>query len=277
MALSAMACLVFTCQSQGAGRDESIFHDHLQLRVGAFWPELHSSISLSTADRTGDRLDFEDDLDLDENKTTFYGGIAWRFSSRHSLDLEYFDLGRDGSRTADKSWDIGDYTVLAEGRINSTFDVAITRLSYQYKAIDRGSQNLGVIAGIHNARLEAGLSLSGALLVDDKPVFVPEGIELTELSRTDAPLPHLGVAYGWAYSPEWTLHASIMGFSLSFDEYEGALLEANISGQYQLNRYIGIGGGLKYFQLDVTHERKQKTTDYDFDYFGPALFITATF
>ena len=54
----------------------------------------------------------EDDLDLDENKTTFYGGIAWRFSSRHSLDLEYFVLCLDGSRSADKRWDIGVYRVL---------------------------------------------------------------------------------------------------------------------------------------------------------------------
>ncbi len=258
-------------------RTSSVLDDRLQLRLGAFWPELHSSIQVNGQRQRGGRLDFEDDLALDERKTTLYGGLAWRISSRHRLDLEHFDLGRDGIRSGGLIADVGDVTVTADASIDSSFDISITRFSYHFAMVDREKHQLGLIAGIHHASLESELRLAGTLLINDRPVFVDKSKSIAEISRTDAPLPHVGLEYAWAYSPRLTFHGSVLGFSLTYNEYEGSLFEANLSGQYQVGSHVGIGAGLKYFQLDVTREKRLTTSEYDFDYFGPAVFLTATF
>ena len=242
-------CALALCQhaEPNHARSESILSDRFQLRLGAFWPELDSQITRTRRDGPGDKLDFERHLNLDENKSTFYGGAAWRINDTHSLDLEYFDLGREGRIVADRSWDIGDTTVLAGATMRTQFDVAITRLSYQY-TLSRGNRHrLGFMAGIHHARLEAQLLLSGRLEIDGEPVLVPPEERLAQLDKTDAPLPHFGINYGYAYSPQWSLHTSLIGFSMAIDQYEGSLLEGNASVMYQVNRRLGLGPWIQVF------------------------------
>ena len=114
-------------------------------------------------------------------------------------------------------------------------------------------------------------------MVNGKPVFVSPGESVAELSKTEAPLPHFGINYAHAYSPDWSLHASLIGFGMSIDEYSGLLIEANASVMYQFHRRFGVGAGFKYFDLNVDREKRDTTSEYEFKYFGPALFLTATF
>jgi hypothetical protein len=263
--------------AHGASRDQSIFADNLQLRLGVFWPELNSSGEVSGKAGQGARLDFERHLGLDENKTTIYGGLTWNVRPRHTLELEYFDLSRDAVKTAAHKWNIGDTTVLAGGRIDTSFKLSITRLTYGYAIFEREKHLAHIIAGVHYARLQADLLLSGELILNGEPVFVQEGEPIAELDSTEAPLPHFGLDYSYAISPDWTAHTSVMGLDLSIDNYDGTLIEANVSVQYQINKHIGIGAGLKYFDIDVSRKKKDKDYQYDFEFYGPAVFFTATF
>ena len=91
-----------------------------QLRAGVFFPALDSSIRIdSSLGSIGDKLDFERDLGMSESKSTFYGGASWQFAPKHILEWEFFDLGRDGLRTVERSWDIGDTTILARRHTNA--------------------------------------------------------------------------------------------------------------------------------------------------------------
>ena len=263
--------------SSAATRKASIFEDTFQLRLGAFFPRLKSTVKLSEEGSPGDRLEFERDLGLDDSKTTLYGGATWRFAQRHQVEIEHFDLARSGRKANEREWTIGDKTLLVGGQIKSRFDVKVTRISYRYVFAESRTYSLHGIAGIHHVELEADLRLAGRVLIDGKPVSTPPEKSLSQLSKTEAPLPHFGLSYGYSWTPDWSVHASVMAFSLAYDEYEGALLEFNLTGQYQINRYIGIGGGLKYFNLDVEHDKSGKTSKFDFDYYGPTIYVTATF
>jgi hypothetical protein len=263
--------------TQGASRDESILADKLQFRLGVFWPEFSSAGEVSGKAGRGSRLDFERHLGLDENKTTIYGGLTWNVRPRHTLELEYFDLSRDAVKMASRQWDIGDTTVLAGGQIDTSFKLSITRLTYGYAILEQEKHLAHIIAGVHYARLQADLLLSGELILNGEPVFVLEGEPVAELDSTEAPLPHFGLDYSYAISPDWTAHTSVMGLDLSIDNYDGTLIEANVSVQYQINKHIGMGAGMKYFDIDVSRKKKDKNYQYDFEFYGPAVFFTATF
>lgn len=270
-----MAAVVTPTHS--ASREQSIFADKLQLRLGVFWPEINSAGEVSGKAGRGSRLDLERHLGLDESKTTIYGGLTWNVRPRHTLELEYFDLSRDAVKKASRQLDIGDTTVLAGGQIDTSFKLSITRLTYGYTILEREKYLVHIIAGVHYARLQADLLLSGALILNGEPVHVQEGDAIAELDSTEAPLPHFGLDYRYELSTNWTAHTSVMGLDLSIDNYDGTLIEANVSVQYQINKHIGMGAGVKYFDIDVSRKKKDKNYQYDFEFYGPAVFITATF
>jgi hypothetical protein len=263
--------------THGASRDQNILADKLQLRLGVFWPEVNSAAEVDGKAGRGTRLDFERHLGLDENKTTIYGGLTWNVRPRHTLELEYFDLSRDAVQIAARKWNIGDSTILAGGQLDTRFKLSITRLTYGYAILEQEKHLVHIIAGVHYARLQADLLLSGELILNGEPVFVQEGEPIAELDSTEAPLPHFGLDYSYAISPDWTAHTSVMGLDLSIDNYDGTLIEANVSVQYQINKHLGMGAGMKYFDLDVSRKKKDKNYQYDFEFYGPAVFFTATF
>ena len=249
----------------------------LQIRLGAFWPSLDSGLSIETERGPGSRLDLERDLGLDEAKTTIYGGLSWRFSPRHTLEMEYFDLGRSGRRSAEREWEIGNSTALLGATMDAELDLRMTRFTYHYALVSSERHRFALSGGIHYLRLEAEIALSGELLLNGRPIFVQPETPVTEVDRTEAPLPHFGFQYGYALGESWTAHFNLIGFDVEIDKADGRLLEINAGAQYRINKYIGLGAGLKYFDLDVDHERKKRTTTYDFDFVGPAVYLTATF
>jgi hypothetical protein len=257
----------------------SILDDDLQIRIGEFFPSIDSSIRMDASfGRPGNGLDIERDLGISESKTTVYGGVSWRFAPRHVLELEYYDLARGGLTEVDKTWNIGDTTILANGLIASTFDVRITRLTYQYMFLQDSKKTLSIMLGTHITRISTSLALSGDLIVDEVPIFVLPEVAVVEAAKSQVPLPHLGLNMNYAVTPRLTGTAMLMGFALEAGKFDGSLLEANLALQYQVARHFGIGGGLKLFILDVT-EDENEFIDYkaDLDFFGPAIFVTFTF
>jgi len=257
----------------------SILDDNLQIRIGEFFPSIDSSIRMdSSFGRPGSRLDFEQDLGISGSKSTVYGGVSWRFSPRHVLELEYYDLARGGLTDVDKTWNIGDTTILGNGSIASTFDVRITRLTYQYMFLQDSKKTMGIMLGTHITRIDTSLALSGDLIVDEERVSVLPEVAFVEAAKSQIPLPHLGINMNYAFTRRLTGSGMLMGFALEAGSFDGSLVEANLTLQYQLARHFGIGGGLKLFILDVT-EDKNNIVDYkaDLDFFGPAIFLTFNF
>jgi len=257
----------------------SILDDNVQVRIGEFFPSLDSSVRMNTSfGRPGSRLDFEQDLGISGSKSTVYGGVSWRFSPRHVLGIEYYDLARGGLTDVDKTWNIGDTTILGNGQIASTFDVRITRLTYQYLFLQDSKKTMGIMLGTHITRISTSLALSGDLIVDGGPIFVLPEVAFVEAAKSQIPLPHLGINMNYAFTPRLTGTGTLMGFALEAGRFDGSLVEANLALQYQVARHFGIGGGLKLFILDVT-EDKNNIVDFkaDLDFFGPAVFVTFTF
>ena len=68
------------------------------------------------------------------------------------------------------------------------------------------------------------------------------------------------------------------GFALEIGDTYGRLIEANVGVQYQMKKNFGIGGGVKWFFLDIVEDENQLVdVNMDFDFFGPAVYVTYTF
>ena len=134
------------------------------------------------------------------------------------------------------------------------------------------------MAGLHGVRANANLTLSGNLIVNGEPVFVLPDRPNVEVEKTKVPLPHFGLGVFHALTPRLVGHAMVKGFALEIGDTYGRLIEANVGAQYQLGKNFGIGAGVKWFFLDlVEDETALVDVSMDFDFFGPAVFLTYTF
>jgi hypothetical protein len=278
-----VVALTFVLSGTAAWADEdssqNLWDYTFQLRAGAFFPDLDSSIRLdSSLGRIGDGLNFERDLGMDDAKNTFYAGASWQFARKHTLEWEFFDLGRDGTVIIDSAREIGDSTILADGQISSTFNIRINRLTYRYRFYEDARKSAVFLAGIHGVRARARLSLSGQLLVDGEPVLVAPEDPITELEKINVPLPHFGIGMNYVFSPDIIGIAMLKGFAIEIGDTAGSLVEANLGFQYQVSKNFGIGGGLKWFFLDIVEDETDLAdVKMEFDFFGPSLYLSYLF
>ena len=133
----------------------------------------------------GTRLNFEKDLNLDDNKYTFNAALRWRFKKRHFLELEYFRLDRSGFRRLDGEIRFGDNVFPFGADVRSSFTTEVTRLGYSYRIVRNRDWGLAVGAGLHVTRLRATLT---EVTFDN----IDAPIDETEIAKVTAPLPVIG-------------------------------------------------------------------------------------
>jgi len=266
-----------------AGDPFPTVNDPWRVYVGVFDATANSEIGINgDFVPPGPPLDIEDLLGVDDNKLVGWGGVGWRISPRHSLEFEYFTLKRSASisDTFTPPIQIGDFFIEA-GEVSTNYDTTIGRLTYGYSILRREHSDLQLKAGLHLTSLKANFNLAGAicdpLTVPSTPPGCPVDGTATESEDVSAPLPHFGVSYAYAFNPNWALHVAAMGFAIELDNIDGSLIELDADIAWQPWRNIGFGMGLRYFQADVESQGSELNGSFKFDYFGPTLYIQATF
>jgi hypothetical protein len=243
---------------------------------GGFFPDIDSKIRLDDDSLgIGTELDFEDQLGLEESKNTFWLTSRWRISRRNNLEFEWAQLNRDSFVAATtREYQIGESVLQAGGRIDSLFDIDLFRLTYGYSLIRNDEAELQLQAGVHIADLQAELGLAGAISINGE-VFTEsvtqEGGEVT------APLPHLGGNFAFAFTEKLAVYLHVIGFALELDDIEGSIVEAGGTLQYNFTEAFGVGGGLRYFNVDVEARDEDLRGQFEFNYLGPVLYANFSF
>jgi hypothetical protein len=272
-----------TVLAQDGGQYEK-FNDKWRVYAGGFFPEVSSKIAINGEIAQPPPIDIEDVLGLEEGNNTGFVGAAWHISNRNSLEFEYFKLDRDGSINLldgeDEPIEIEDYVITA-GSINTSFDVGMGRLTYGFSVIRNERMDLQLKAGLHLADLSVALQLSGDICDlaagDDPDVGCPTLQTQTSAEDVTAPLPHFGGAFGYAITPNIAMNINVIGFAIELDNIDGSLIEVDADVEWSPWRHFGIGAGLRYFNANVESKGSSLNGEFDFEYWGPTIFISSSF
>ena len=215
----------------------------------------------------GTTIDLEDDLDLDDNKSTYYLSFAWRMSGRHFLEFEYFNLNRSGAATLTAEIEFGDQTFGFGAEVKSFFDTDVTRVSYAYLIKDAEKFALALSAGLHITDLNAGISELNAQFAEQN----------VAVAAVTAPLPVLGMTAAWRINDKWFMYGRVQLFRLTFDDFSGRLDHASVKLEYDAFENIGFGLGFDLFAMGVDVNRKQWNGDVTFSFKGPIFYLKGHF
>jgi hypothetical protein len=254
-----------------------VLDDKYFLIIGGFFPRIDSSVRVdSTSGIRGTALDMEDELGLDSSVASPYLYFRWRFNPVHRVEIEYYELLRDGVSIMQRDFREGNISGGAGVGVRTSFDVRIGRITYGYDIFKDKKKEFGILAGMHVTSGKVKSQFSGDLTIDD--VGNVSGAVATEEAGITFPLPHLGAFFAYSFTPKISTQLDLMLFRIEVAGIKGALTEANATVHYQFAKNFGIGTGLKFyrFRLEDT-EFSDRDSRFDYDFFGPVLYGSVSF
>lgn len=245
--------------------------DKFWLEVSAYWASVDSSIRAEPRDATvpGTTIDFEQDLDLDDSKAlpAIYAGA--RLGNNWVIGAEYYSLNRKSTVNIPRQIVFDNVTFPVNVQVSSKFDTDIYRFTVGYAFYRTDDAEIGGAIGLHATSFET--KLSGALAI------APNAQIVTRRRKALAPLPTVGLFGSVRVAPKVTASARADYLSLSVDNYDGRLLNAQAAITYRVFDNVGIGAAYRYvdYKLDVKKDDWKGRLRYDFN--GPAIFLQAGF
>ena len=243
--------------------------DRLKLSLGVYLPDLDTVTTVSEVDGLeGTEIDFEDDLALDDDESTFFGSLEWRFLKRNKLTFNYYSLERDATtRTQDVI--IFDGTIFPPGiGVDSFINADIYELNYSFSFIFSERMNLAAGVGISAQDYEIGIAST----------LIPQ---LREEEDFVAPLPTLNLEFQYALTDNWSIDLQGGWLDAEFDindnEVDGRIITANAGLRWKVFKYLGVTAGYTYFDLDGDFSDSNTEADIAVEYKGPQLTVDLFF
>ncbi|MGI9200254.1 MAG: hypothetical protein ACR2QL_04295 [Woeseiaceae bacterium] len=209
------------------------------------------------------RVDFEDDLGLEDSQSVGRLAAFYKFNGRHQLDFDIFDLSQSSTAVLDKEFKWGDTTFPIDAEVATGLDLGIYKIAYTYFPVTEEKGKFGLTGGFYVA--DIGLSLR--ILPDD----------MQEVGAVTAPLPVLGFRGEYYFSERWRGSASIEWFGLEIDEYDGHLQDSLLGIDYRMTEHFALGLGYNHVEIDVDATDKALRADLIWQYSGLILYLRSTF
>lgn len=247
------------------------FDDTLSLRVEAYFAGINSSLRADGNNgNIGTEIDFEDDLDLNANKTLPAIEIGWRINDDWVLQGQYYSLGRRTEATLDRDITVGDTVYPVNGNVGAGFDSDVYRFTINNLIFQREKLEIGIGIGLHGTDF--------SVFIEGQGTISGQGGQFRREGRSIfAPLPTIGAFGQWEPAERLTLSGRLDWLSLTIDDYNGRLINAEAAVAYRLFKHLDAGVAYRYvdYRLGVNQDDWNGRVQYEFS--GPSIFLRAGF
>ena len=265
-----VATLLWVVAPAAVADDVNLLQEQFQVSLGAFVNNSDIEARVDGETELGTPVDWQRTFG-DKDVTRFRLDGLWRFNDRHHLRMMYTDYSRDRTETIDEEivWDDDTFPIGAEVRGEQSF--RIIEAAYEYSFMRSDKFELAGSAGLHYAWFELELTAD---------ITAPGGggtVSIGGPAEVGAPLPVIGVRGMWRVGGNFYLDAQAQYFALSFDDFDGSIVNVRAAAIWQPRKYIGIGVGYDRFTIDVDVEKNRFTGSMDWTYSGPQVFLNFAF
>lgn len=235
----------------------------LTLRAGALFMDVDSSFRVDSRSLgTGTNIDAEDDLGLDDSDDVLRAELIWRFAPRHQLSLGYYDLSRDAVETTSEAYRIGSVVFPPGIDVKTKFDLKLADLSYSYSLVQNERFEFAPLIGLY--------VLDFDVRVDNDTLGLSEG------EGQEFPLPTVGARMNYRLAPAWWLRAKAQYFYISYDQYEGQMLELGGGLEWNVWRGLSLGAGYAHIDMDI-EDTNDNGGKGEYEYQGLWAYLGITF
>jgi len=271
-ALSAGICFAL---AQTASADP-VSDTHI-FRAGLFEQDIDVKGHVVRDTQFGENLNLDLDLDevlgLDDSATTGFLMYQWRFTEKWSLQAFYSQMQNDGKVRASRDFTFDGKEYTAGLTLETEFNLDTLLVVANYSFIKNDRMELGAGFGLHAFDIETVISLDARLEGENNN----PGGRKRSTSELLAPLPNLRGFGTYMINPKWSIQGSLGWLSFNYDDYDGDYLYVNVATEYRFTERFGVGLAYQISEIDVSHDSKHGEQSFDFDLYGPSLYLTYGF
>lgn len=263
LAFAGLCAAVPAIAQQAGSTTHPALQDRWFFQVGVYSPDVATTASLNgSGGRVGTEIDFEQDLGFAERKDMPAVLAGVRLGRRWRIEAEYLSLKRENSRVLSRTIEWGDNTYTLGTTVQSEFSSDIFRLSAGYSFVRDTQKEFGVALGLHSTDFYVAIATPSL------------GAESGEVL---APLPTIGIYGAYAFSPKWLLTGRVDVFSLSYEEYDGSLVNATVGADYRVWPGFGLGAAWRYIDYDLSVSKTRYNGAINYRFSGPLLYLVSSF
>jgi len=266
-AIFALLCVAGTAR----GADADLLHDPFHFSLGTFVVGTDTRVRVNGQATVGDEIDLEQVFGASDTNRFRLDGY-WRFADRHKVRFLWFDWRFSAERAIEEEISFEGEAYPVGANVDCDSDFSVYELAYEYAFLRRQRYEITGSLGVHYTTFAVGLD--AMVEVDDDPAARRT---LSNEASVDAPLPVLGLRALWRVGHDFWLDASAQYFALSIDDYSGSLRDYRIALVWQPRTYLGVGVGYNSFTVDVRLDRPDYRGSLDWTYYGPQVFVSASF
>lgn len=245
------------------------FPDRFKINFGAFFvTNIDTTVSLAKtagAVGVGARVDFEDQLGLDDSESVGRVDGYYRFGKKSRIDFSYWKIDRSDVRTVTEDISIGDIDISINSTVRTSFDTETLKVAYGFSFYNTPKVELGLLGGLHTTRMDLEIvDVTGAQ---------------SEQADGPLPLPVFGFYIRYNISPRWRFIANSQFFALSFEDAEGSLSDLRFNIEHQTWKNAGFGFGFNRIAFNLESDNKSDDLRGTFDNVndGFLMYAFATF
>jgi hypothetical protein len=213
----------------------------------------------------GATLDPSQTLGMDTEDTNYRIDAFWRFGStrRHQLEVHYYNVNNEGSRTLDLNTQIGDVLFPNGAAVNSQIEFEFLNVNYSYAFFQDDRMRLAGAIGIDTTAF-------------DFTVNAPR--QALAVSETfTSPVPVLGLRGDFIITPRWRFRASTDLVYIPLDEYDVSVSDSLLAVEYLPFEHAGIGLGLNNVRYRVDSDSLDVDGEARLQFVGALAYLKLRF
>jgi len=230
--------------------------DVFQARVGPFFANFDTKVGVSG-------VDYDQDNQLDDNKTTAAVYAMWRITPKLHLKLGYSQISRDDTTTLASGIPVGGINVPAGTVLDQDYETSSLPISLAYAFVKNERTEFGVEAGVSVTTIKNRISIT----VPGAPTITPVNFDVTE------PLPSIGLFWNQAFSPQWMFIGSVGYLPVEVGGIDADFYSALGGVEWRPLKNAAFGAAYLYTKADGTITDSGSTSAFEYQYDGPFLYL----
>lgn len=248
-------------------------NDRIYVKFGAFLIGNTNTLMAAEYKGVGAIIDTGELLDMDTQLTVGRISGYWRYHRHHRLDYAFYNIKREGAKTIQEDLEWNGETFVAGTNVNSLLETQTAKINYSWSFYRNEKVELGIGGGLHITQIKA--ALDGTIYSGDpaSPV-VQEGREEIDVT---APLPVVGLRFGYNVNSKLRMRLATDVFALRVADIEGNLRDTRLSVDWRFSKHVGLGGSLISTDLYVEAKEGDEKLKLSNQVNGAELFLSLYF
>lgn len=242
------------------------------LLAGLFYPDIDTSVRVqgTSIGPAATTIDFERDLKFADRAALPSITAGIRLGRNGRMVGEYYRLSRSRKTLLSTAIVFDGVTYPVNASVRGSFSSDVYRVTLGYSFVNTPKVEAGASIGAHLTDFSVGIAGSGSVGT--------AGASFQERRRrVFAPLPTVGAHLDWRPAPKVALGARADFLSLTIDDYDGRLINAQASAAYEVTRGLSLGAMWRYVDYRLRASKTDWSGQVNYRFSGPMAFVEYRF